>query len=374
MMDVILHNLRLLGARDVRPARLVLRGGVLTDILPAEGPAPGLPGHDLGGWLVSPGLCDLQVNGGDGLMLGECRSVDDLVRLARAHLAEGVTHLLPTLISDTAEEITRIADLVAAARAAGHLQIAGLHLEGPHLTRKGAHEAALLRPMTAEDLASYVAIAPRVGVLKITLAPEQVSPAQIAALTAVGILVALGHSDCDYDSAVAAFAAGARTATHLFNAMGPLHHRTPGLAGAALDHGVFGLIADGHHVHPALLRLAMARARGAYLVSDAMAVAGTDADGFTLGGRRILRAGGRLTTEDGTLAGADLTMPQAMARLMAATGLDLADALRMASHTPRALIGRTADLEPGETAFCVWDGPETPFVHRPDGWLDGRAP
>jgi N-acetylglucosamine-6-phosphate deacetylase len=233
---------------------------------------------------------------------------------------------------------------VAAAAAAvpGFL---GLHLEGPHLDprRKGAHDPRLIRPMQDADLALLTDAARRLPVLIVTVAPASVTPAQISALAAAGAVVSLGHSDAGAAEAEAAFAAGARMVTHLFNAMSQLGNREPGLVGAALDaEGVrAGLIADGIHVAPISMRLALAAKRGAdgiFLVTDAMAVAGTDLDGFTLNGRQILRRDGRLTLADGTLAGADLDFATSI-RVLVRTGATLAQALRMATAAPAAAIG-----------------------------------
>jgi len=305
--------------------------------------------------LVCPGFLDLQVNGGGGLMLGDCATPDDLSRLAAAHRAGGTVGLLPTLISDTPETTARIIDLVAEA-AAGDPAILGLHLEGPHLAIPGAHDPAHLRPMSDTDLALYRDGARRLPHLLITLAPERVTPAQIAALAEAGAIVSLGHSGASHDLAAAAYAAGARHATHLFNAMSGLHHRAPGMVGAALDHAPWiGLIADGVHVHDACLRLAWQVARDRLiLVSDAMAVAGTADDGFTLAGRTITRAGGRLTLADGTLAGADVTMIGAVRHMAAATGAALAETLPLAFDTPhRLLTGAPNKIATGTPARLI---------------------
>jgi N-acetylglucosamine-6-phosphate deacetylase len=303
--------------------------------------------------LICPGPIDLQVNGGGGLMLTDCRTQTDLSRLAGAHRAGGTVGLLPTLISDTPATTARIVDLVAQST---DPMILGLHLEGPHLTVAGAHDPALLRPMCDADIDGYVAAKARLGTLLITLAPEMASTDQIAQLTAAGIVVSLGHSACDYDTARVAFAAGAVMATHLFNAMSGLHHRAPGLVGAALDHAAcFGLIADGQHVHPAALRLALrARPDAAFLVTDAMAVAGSDATGFTLGTRHIQRADGRLSLPDGTLAGADITMLDAARTMAAATRQSLTDTLPLAfAHPWRIAMGRPARFAPGLPARLI---------------------
>lgn len=306
--------------------------------------------------LVCPAFIDLQVNGGGGLMLGDCQSVEDILTLVEAHRAGGTGALLPTLISDTPETMTRIIALVS--EAAGQSPtILGLHLEGPHLAVAGAHAPDHLRPMTDADLRLYAQARETLPHLMITLAPEQVRPDQITTLADAGILVSLGHSACDYDTATAAFGAGAKGATHLFNAMSGLHHREPGLVGAALDHAAFiGLIADSHHVHPAALRVAArTRPEALYLITDAMAVAGTNGDDFELNGRQIKRSDGKLTLSDGTLAGADLTMAEAVRSLQSATDLPIASCLRAAFDTPhRALTGHPNRILPGASAdLCV---------------------
>lgn len=299
----------------------------------------------LGGDILGPGYVDLQVNGGDGIMLGDDPSVDTLSRIARAHRALGVTHLLPTLITDT-PEITRatIAATIDAVRE-GVPGIAGLHLEGPHLSvaRKGAHDAALIRPMTDDDLTELLAAADALPCLKVTIAPENVTEAQVAAMAQAGILVSLGHTDADYDTCRSYMAAGARCVTHLFNAMSQLGNREPGLVGAALACGkVFsGLIADAVHVHPEAIRTAWAAKSGPgriFLVSDAMAVAGSDKIEFTLKDRTIHRREGQLTLSDGTLAGADLDLTTAIRVMVEQVGLPLEAVLGAATTAPSQLL------------------------------------
>ena len=283
------------GARLHAGAALVVEEGRVAAIVPADeapGPAPGVERVLLGGGVIAPGFVDLQVNGGGGVMLGERPGVAEIAAICAAHGRLGTPGLLPTLITDT-PEVTR-AVIAAGVAAAGVVPgFLGLHLEGPHLDprRKGAHDPALIRPMTEDDLAVLVAAAARLPALIVTVAPEAVTRAQVAALTAAGAVVSLGHSDCSAAEAAAAFGAGARMVTHLFNAMSQLGNREPGLVGAALDaeEVVAGLIADGIHVAPASMRVALAAKRGAdgiFLVTDAMAVAGTDLASFALGGRR----------------------------------------------------------------------------------------
>ncbi|MDU8909729.1 N-acetylglucosamine-6-phosphate deacetylase [Aestuariicoccus sp. MJ-SS9] len=318
--------------------------GICAGVVPVSDVPEGYACQRLEG-MVLPGFVDLQVNGGGGVMFNDATDIAGLRRIAEAHAGTGTLGILPTLITDTPERTTQAIRAVREALAAGVPGILGLHLEGPHLSRarKGAHEAALIRPMQDSDLQELCAAARDLPNLMVTVAPEAASLAQIAALAEAGALVSLGHSDCDYETAMAAFGAGARCATHLFNAMSPLTSRAPGLVGAALDHGAVaaGLIADGIHVHPVSLRLALRANRGPgrpFLLTDAMAPLGTDDASFTLNGRRIRRAGGRLTLEDGTLAGADLTMTQAIGVTTGPVGVPMAEALAMATSGPTGLL------------------------------------
>lgn len=309
---------------------------------------PSGPGQqiDLGGDLLFPGYVDLQVNGGDGILFNSDPTVATLRRMARAHRGLGVTAFLPTLITDTPAKTCAAIAAARDAMRAGVPGIAGLHLEGPHLSvaRKGAHDPALIRPMGPKDLDLLLEAAGSLRLLKVTVAPENVTEDQVAALSRAGVLVSLGHSDADFETCRRYIAAGARCVTHLFNAMSQLGNRNPGLVGAALSSGTVsaGLIADAVHVHPETIRAAWNAKAGPgriFLVSDAMAVAGSDATEFELGGRLIRRKDGILKLSDGTLAGADLDLTTAVRVMVNAARLDLASALRAATRTPAGIIG-----------------------------------
>ena len=301
---------------------------------------------DLGGDILAPGFVDLQVNGGGGVMFNDDPSVDTLRRIALAHRGLGATAILPTLITDTREKTVAAIAAAKAAIAAGVPGIAGLHLEGPHLSvaRKGAHDAALIRPMEEADLAALIAAAQDLPALMLTLAPENATTDQVRALVAAGAVVSLGHTDAGFATCLRYAEAGARCATHLFNAMSQLGNREPGLVGAVLACGDLsaGLIADAIHVHPEAMRAAWAAKRGPgqiFLVSDAMAPAGTDQTAFELEGRQICRVDGRLTLADGTLAGADLDLITALRVLHHQVGVPLEQALAAATRVPAELMG-----------------------------------
>ncbi|MCC5969339.1 MAG: N-acetylglucosamine-6-phosphate deacetylase [Pararhodobacter sp.] len=346
-------------------AALVVQGGQVAGVLGADDPLPGGARlHDLGAGGIAPGMVDLQVNGGGGVMLTPAPGA--IARICAAHARLGATSILPTLITDTPEATAGVIEAAILAHSARVPGFLGLHLEGPHLDprRHGAHDPALIRAMTADDLALYLRAARALPGLMITLAPESASPAQISELARAGVVVSLGHSACSFEAAQAAISAGARCVTHLYNAMSPLNHRAPGLVGAALDGDVaVGVISDGVHVAAPALRLALKAKPTAqlFLVSDSMAVAGTDQAEFTLGGRQILRCDGRLTLTDGTLAGADISLPQSVAHLVA-VGCGLERALAMTSAVPadvinapvgRLVAGRAADFVHLDAALAL---------------------
>ncbi len=341
---------------------LLVQGGVVSAILEPKDVPKATISVQLAGGTIAPGFVDLQVNGGGGVMFNDSPRVDCLRTIARAHASLGATSILPTLITDR-PEITRAAiAAVESAVATGLAGIVGLHLEGPHLSknRKGAHDPGLIRPMTDDDLVYLCDAAQRLPVLKITLAPENVTTEQMRRLVQAGAVLSLGHTDASYDTCTKAAEVGVTCVTHLFNAMRQLGNREPGVVGAALRLGSLsaGLIGDLIHVHPETMLLALAAKQGPgriFLVSDAMAVAGSDIRSFTLNGRVILRRNGRLTLDDGTLAGADLDLPTAVRNLIG-LGMPLAQSLGMATSVPAGVIGRGHDLghlRPGDTADFV---------------------
>lgn len=346
---------------------LVIEDGKVAAIAPLRDVPAEARTVPMDGLSLVPGFVDLQVNGGGGVLLNEQRDVEGIRTICAAHARFGTTALLPTLITDTPEVTEEAITAGLAARAAAVPGFLGLHLEGPHLSiaRKGAHDPALIRPMEEADLERTVAARKGLEALLTTLAPENASNAQIARLAAAGVTVSLGHSDSGYATATAAVEAGAHVVTHLFNAMSQLGNREPGMVGATLDlgHVSAGLIADGFHVHPAAIRTALRAKRGPgriFLVTDAMSPMGTDMTSFFLNGREIFREGGRLTLADGTLAGADIDMASCVRYMRDTVGVELEEALRMASLYPAEAIGMTGRkgrLTHGHDAdFAVIDG------------------
>ena len=346
MSDVLAFSARRIfdGEAWHEDAALIVRGDAVEAIVP-RGKVPAGAETVEAGVMLAPGFVDLQVNGGGGVMLNDHPTVEGIETICRAHAPFGTTALLPTLITDT-PEITAAA--IAAGIEAARKKVpgfAGLHLEGPHLSiaRKGAHDPKLIRPMGDADLEALIGARKELPALLTTIAPESVTPEQVAVLTKAGIIVSIGHSDASYATARKYAEAGATKVTHLFNAMSQIGNREPGMVGAAIDDGRLsaGLIADGIHVDPANVGIAVRAKRGPgkiVLVTDAMATIGTDMESFTLNGRTIHRKDGRLTLDDGTLAGADLDMISAVRFMHREIAVDLEEALRMASLYPAQAI------------------------------------
>ena len=299
------------------------------------------------GTILAPGFIDVQVNGGGGVLLNDEPSAPGIGRIAAAHRTHGTTGLLPTLITCKVEVMEALA---AAAPAALQIPgVLGFHLEGPALNqaRKGIHLEPEIRAPDARDLAAIKSFA-RFGRSLVTLAPECVPAALIEDLVQAGLRVAAGHSDATAAEIAEAADRGVTGVTHLFNAMSQLTARAPGVVGAALDdERLFaGVICDGLHVDPISLRLAF-RCKGPdrlMLVTDAMPLVGSTQREFLLQGRRISLDGGRLTGPDGTLAGAHLTMIEAVRNAVEWLGIDLCDALAMASRTPAMFLGLGREL------------------------------
>ncbi len=312
-----------------------------------------------GGWIV-PGFIDTQVNGGGGVLFNDAPDVEGIAAIGKAHAPYGTTAFLPTLISDTPEIVAKALDATDAAIEAGVPGVVGVHIEGPviSVTRKGIHDADKFRQLDEDFLALLTS--PRRGKVMLTLAPEMVTLEDIARLRAAGVILSIGHSDADYDTAKAAIVTGMTGVTHLYNAMSPLLHRAPGVVGASIeDQSIYcGLILDGFHVHDAPVRIAM-RARPLdrfLLVTDAMPCVGADVTEFDLHGRRILVEGGRCVGEDGTLAGSSLDMAGAFRNAVNRIGLSHADAAMMAATSPAAFLGLSNErgaLAPGLVADWV---------------------
>jgi N-acetylglucosamine-6-phosphate deacetylase len=292
------------------------------------------------GAMLVPGFVDLQVNGGGGVLLNDQPTADGMRVIAAAHCRHGTTAILPTLITDTRGQM--IVAIEAAREAAGRGGVLGLHLEGPFISpaRPGIHRKDRIARAEMRDLDVLLRLPPH---SMVTLAPECVPEGFIRALAEAGIRVSAGHSEASADDMQRALDEGLTGVTHLFNAMPPLMGRAPGIVGMALAEPrlTAGLIVDGHHVDPISVRAAFAAkgADGIALVSDAMPSVGSPETQFELMGRTISLRDGKLTSDDGTLAGAHLDMATAVKNAVTLAGIPLEDALRAATLTPARFLG-----------------------------------
>jgi N-acetylglucosamine-6-phosphate deacetylase len=338
--------------------------------VPATIPVEALPE---GTWLA-PGFIDCQVNGGGDVLFNDAPTPETIDRIAAAHLGLGTTGLLPTLITDTPEKMRAALRAVRQA-VQSNPSVLGIHLEGPFLSpeKPGVHDPALFRIPGEAD--TSMLLGGRAGVMLVTLAPERAPPGFIRRLASAGIRVALGHSAATYAQTKAALADGLSGFTHLFNAMPQLSVREPGPIAAALESedAWFGMIVDGHHVAPAMLRLALRGVAQPMLVSDAMPPVGGCKSTFRLNGAEITVRDGRCTRADGTLAGAAIGMADAVRNCVDMLGLPLTDGLRFASAAAAAFLGlddRLGRIAPGYRADLVAFEPSGIKVHQ--AWVAGE--
>ena len=353
--------------------RVALRGGVVTDyevwpegtVLFGDGsiadvsPDDSLAGeadevHEYPDSLILPGFVDLQVNGAFGVDVAS--EPHRLAELSERLLSTGTTSYLPTIISSPEALYEEALPQIGVAGSSG-AEVLGIHLEGPFISleKRGAHAAAHVVRPDKNLLAHLLDLGP---VRMITLAPEVEGAAGLMELaTNRGVVVSAGHSDVSFEQAYGSFDGRVAGVTHLFNAMSPMHHRDPGLPGAAFAHPrvVCGLIADGLHVHPEMIGLAfrMLGPDRICLITDAIAAAGAPDGEFRLATRTVYSGGGVPRLGSGAIAGSTLTMKEALNNIQAFTGCTVPEAARMASTTPARLIGegrRKGRLVPGYDA------------------------
>src|ERR1700723_843405 len=349
-MRTALANGRILaGERIVNGHTVLLADGRIEAIALAADPrCHGAASVDLEGQLLLPGFIDVQVNGGGGVLFNDDPSLESICPIGAAHRGFGTTGFLPTLISDDLDTIGQAIAAVQAsldARLPGPL---GIHIEGPFLNwaRRGVHDPKHLRRLDNGVISLLCSL--RGGRTVLTLAPEMTTTGMIAQLSASGILLSAGHSDANFAQTSAAIAHGVRGFTHLFNSMAPLAPREPGIVGAALydDSTWCGIIVDGHHVDPVMLKLALRCKRHDrfMLVTDAMPPVGSPKPSFVLQGRTIHVKDGVCRDENGVLAGTGLDMATAVRNAVSLLGLELAEAARMASEYPAAFLGLDHEL------------------------------
>lgn len=316
---------------------------------------------DVSGCYVIPGLTDLHFHGCVGEDFSD-GTPEGLAAMADYELSRGVTQICPAGMTLRPEQLSKICAAAAAHRknARSGAELVGVNLEGPFLSaaKKGAQNGAWLQKPSLSLLEELIARSE--GLVKlVTVAPELEGAMDFIRGCAGRVSVSIGHTTADYETALAAFRAGARQVTHLFNAMPPFGHREPGVVGAAADSPAVmcELICDGVHVHPAAVRAAfrlMGRER-VVLVSDTMRAAGMGDGGYTLGGQNVHVAGRRAELDDGTLAGSVTDLMDCL-RTAVSFGVPLADVVTAAAVNPARALGVEKDygtLEPGKVANLV---------------------
>jgi N-acetylglucosamine-6-phosphate deacetylase len=378
-MPIALHNGRVLRGQALVEGRCVLlEGGRILDIVPENHPGSrGATQIDLRGNLLLPGFIDLQVNGGGGVLFNDSPTVEAIRQIGRAHRRFGTTAFMPTLISADLDVVARA---IAAARGAIEARVPGvlgIHIEGPFLNveRKGVHDPAKLRELDTGAVGLLTSLG--IGRTLVTLAPEMTKPQIIRQLEAAGVIISAGHTNATYAQVVAALHHGLTGFTHLFNAMSQLTGREPGVVGAALESvdSWCGIIVDGQHISPVVLRLAM-RCKPSnrfMLVTDAMPSVGTDAQSFKLEGREITVSGNVCIDEDGRLAGSNIDMASCVRNAVNLLGVSLPEAVRMASLYPAEFLGLSDELgriEPGYRANLVLADDKLNVLET---WIDGHA-
>jgi N-acetylglucosamine-6-phosphate deacetylase len=357
-------------------AAVVLEGSRIVSLLPQSELPKDLNVRKLPpGYWLAPGFIDVQVNGGGDVLFNNSPTTDGIATMLAAHRRFGTTSLLPTLITDTFEKMKDAMD-AAEALVEKEPSLLGVHLEGPYLSpeKAGVHDPHLIRAPGPSD--SEMLCADRKGALMVTLAPEVVPKGFIRRLVKSGVRVSLGHSMATYDETSVAIAEGLSGFTHLFNAMRALASREPGPIAAALEtpEAWFGIIVDGVHVNPAMLRLALRGFGRPMLVTDAMPPVGGSRTSFSLYDFEVKVLGGRCLKPDGTLAGAALDMATAVRNCVNLLQVPLEHALRFASRNPAEFIGVghiLGKLAPNYRADMVAFEPETIAVSAT--WVAGSV-
>lgn len=376
-MTIALVKGRVLGDYGFETNKAVLlEGNRIVDIVPAsDSRVRNAQIVDLRDQLLLPGFIDIQVNGGGGALFNDDPSVEAIRTIGAAHRRFGTTGFLPTLISDDLHVVSQAIGAVQAAVQTRVPGVLGIHIEGPFLNeaRKGVHDASKFRELDDSSLELLASLDH--GHTLLTLAPEMTTPAMIRKLVNAGVTVSAGHTNATYEQVRAALEAGLSGFTHLFNAMSQLSGREPGAVGAALEdrNSWCGVILDGVHVHPAVLRIALrSRPRDRFmLVTDAMPGVGSDQKQFRLQGRTITVDGLVCFDQDGRLAGSNMDMASAVRNAVTILGIDLAEAVRMASLYPATFLRLDHELgriAPGYRANLVVADDELNVVGT---WIDG---
>lgn len=377
-MTVALVNGQVLGDNGLIGGRCVLldRGRIVDVVAESDPRCRSAQRYDLKGQMLLPGFIDPQVNGGGGVLFNDAPSIESIRAIGAAHRRFGTTGFLPTLISEDLDVVARAIAAVQGAIQAGVPGVLGIHIEGPFLNvaRKGVHDPAKFRELDASAVGLLTSL--KGGKTVVTLAPEMTTPAIIQSLAKSGVVVSAGHTNATFAEVSAALKHGLTGFTHLFNAMSQLTGREPGVVGAALDdpNSWCGIIVDGEHTSPVVLRIALrAKAHNRFmLVTDAMPGVGSSQTSFNLQGRKITVSGQVCYDEDGRLAGSNIDMASCVRNAVKLLHLPLQEAVRMASLHPAEFLGMAHDsglIRPGYRANLVLADDDLNVLET---WIDGE--
>jgi N-acetylglucosamine-6-phosphate deacetylase len=356
---------------------LVENGRIVDLVAPADPRCSAAARRDLGGNLLLPGFIDSQVNGGGGVLFNDAPSVEVIREIGRAHRRFGTTGFLPTLISADLDVVAKAIAAVQTALSMGVPGVLGIHIEGPFLNieRKGIHDPQKIRELDSAAVELLTSL--RGGRTLVTLAPEMTTPEMIKKLVTARVVVSAGHTNATYAQIRVALREGLTGFTHLFNAMSQLTGREPGVVGAALDDpdSWCGIIVDGEHTDPVVLRISMrCKRRDRFmLVTDAMPSVGTNNGSFYLRGRKITVSGYLCLDEHGRLAGSNIDMASCVRNAVSMLDLPLPEAVRMASLYPAQFLGLAHEkgrIAPGYRADFVLADEQMRVL---DTWIDGRS-
>ncbi len=363
--DLIIQNGKLIfpGRNEIKEGDLWVKEGRIEEVrLSGEGREITTSEEviEAEGYYVSPGFLDLQVNGGAGVDFLD-PNPSGIKEFADLWASHGTTSFLATVITNPIDQMN---DSMKALQSFEMDNCLGFHVEGPFISteKKGAHDKNYIKPYSSESL-EEITKGVEDEVKMLTLAPEIDNSSElIHDLSTINAVASLGHTNAEYPCVIDALEEGAKGFTHLYNAMKGFHHREPGCVGAALDSEAYlGIIVDGHHVHPAGIRLATgakARDKG-YLITDAISATGMPRGKHTLGASTIILGEDVARLPDGTIAGSILTMDEAINNTLEFTNLSLVEAVRMATVNPAEFVNvreSKGTLEEGTDAdLAVFD-------------------
>lgn len=327
-----------------------------------------------GQWLA-PGFVDTQINGSADILFNQDPTSKSIKHISDTQRVYGTTSFLPTLISPSRELITEAKMAIKEASSGLSNGCVGIHIEGPFLNpeKRGVHPRDQIIAFTDEDVALVASSNP---LTLITVAPEAVTNKQVSELVKTGCIVSLGHSNACYEQAMQALEAGASGFTHLFNAMSPLTSREPGMVGAALSStsAWCGIILDGHHIHPqsALIAIKCKPQGKVFYVTDAVHASASLQNEHRLLGQKIITQNGKVSTEEGTLAGSSLTMIGAVKNGIDLLELDIDESLKMASRYPAEFLridNEIGFIRPGYRANLITLNDDLEVTHS---WINGH--